>query len=163
MRGLSWVRSAFAVSVAALLMSFGGAGYALSQASASPAAHNGLSAAARTSAAGMAHLPGWHGLTLSGGWRYGGFGSYHAAYYKDSGHVVHLRGSAASGSTTQAVFRLPPGARPSHTLWLAVYAFNGSSGGLEIRADGHAYLFDSNSGNNVRGYTSFDGVTFRVP
>jgi hypothetical protein len=163
MPGLSWGRSAFAVSVAALVMSFGGAGYALSQASASPAAHKGLSSAGRTSAPGIAHLPAWHGLTLTDGWTYGGFGSYHAAYYKDSGHVVHLRGSAANGSTTQAVFRLPPGARPSRTLWLAVYAFNGSSGGLEIRPDGDAFLFDNNSGNNVTGYTSFDGVTFRVP
>ena len=161
MRGLGWGRSAFAVSVAALVMSFGGAGYALSQASASPAAHKAV--ASRTPAPAVAHLPAWHGLALTGGWTYGGFGSYHAAYYKDSGHVVHLRGSAASGSTSQAVFRLPRGARPSHTLWLLVYAFNGSSGGLEIRPDGHAFLFDDNSGNNVTGYTGFDGVTFRVP
>jgi hypothetical protein len=109
------------------------------------------------------HLPGWHSLALLGGWAYGGFNSYHAAYYKDSGNVVHLRGSAAGGNPGDAVFRLPAAARPARTLWLQVYAIAGSSGGLKIQPDGQAFLFDDNSDNNVIGYTSFDGISFRVP
>ena len=35
-------------------------------------------------------LPAWDSLTLTGGWTYGGAGSYHAGYYKDPEGVVHL-------------------------------------------------------------------------
>jgi hypothetical protein len=104
----------------------------------------------------------WHALTLKSGWVYAGSDSYHAAYYKDPGGVVHLRGSLSSG-TTGAAFRLPLAARPSHTLWLSVYAFQGSTGGLEILPNGWAYAFDDNSNVNVSGYTSLDGISFRVP
>jgi hypothetical protein len=53
---------------------------------------------------------------------------------------------------------------PKHTLWLSVYALNGSTGGLEIDPDGRAHVFDdSGSDTNVLGYTSLDGVTFTVP
>ncbi len=164
MRSLRWGPPAFVISVAALVMSLGGTGYALTQASDSHAGHqSAASRAGYTSATGIALLPAWHPLTLTGGWTYGGFDSYHAAYYKDSGNVVHLRGSAKSGNTQAAVFRLPRSARPSHILWLPVYAFQGSAGGLEILPNGQAFLFDNNSGINVTGYSSFDGITFRVP
>jgi hypothetical protein len=152
---LRWGPSAFILSAIALFMALGGTGYALNQADGSQPANQ----SARSTAA----LPAWHSLTLTGGWTYGGYSSYHAAYYKDSQGVVHLRGSATSGSLSQAVFRLPLKARPSHTLWLPVYAYGGSAGGLEIDANGKAFLFDANSGTNVTGYSSFDGLSFRVP
>jgi hypothetical protein len=45
----------------------------------------------------------------------------------------------------------------------SVYAFNGSTGGLEIVPAGWAYAFDDNSNANVSAYTSLDGISFRVP
>ena len=152
---LRWGPSAFVLSAIALFMALGGTGYALTQAdSARPAKQ---SAPPRTA------LPAWHNLTLTGGWTYGGWDSYHAAYYKDSQGIVHLRGSAAGGSTMAPAFRLPRNARPSHTLWLQVYANNGTSGGLEIQPNGDATLFDNVGGLDVTLYSSLDGISFRVP
>jgi hypothetical protein len=152
---LRWGPLAFVISVIALFIALGGNGSALTQA-------NGSQLANRSASATTA-LPAWHNLTLTGGWTYGGYNSYHAAYYKDSQGIVHLRGSATGGSTSQAVFRLPPRNRPSHTLWLPVYAYGGSAGGLEIDSNGKAFLFDTNGGANVKGYSGLDGVSFRVP
>jgi len=145
--------TALAVSMLALTLSLAGTGNAVTTSGARPAARH----------AAPASLPAWHSLTLIGGWKYAGFGSYHAAFYKDAQHVVHLRGSVARGTGRNA-FRLPKGDRPAHTLWLPVYAFQGSSGGLEITPDGFASPFDPTSNNaNVTNYTSLDGISFRVP
>ncbi len=144
---LGWGPSAFAVSVAALILSLGGTGYALTSAPSSAAATK----------------PAWHNLKLTGGWHNGGFGSYKAGVYRDGGGIVHLRGSASGGNSSDAVFTLPRADRPSHTLWLPVYAYNGSAGGLEIEHNGHAFLFDSNTDHNVSGYSSFDGISFPAP
>jgi hypothetical protein len=137
------------LALLALTVSLSGTGFAFGR---------GASDQASTAAAAVQ----WHALTLRSGWVYADYDSYHAAYYKDSGGVVHLRGSLSSG-TTGAAFRLPLAARPSHTLWLSVYALNGSTGGLEIVPAGWAYAFDDNSNANVSGYTSLDGISFRVP
>jgi hypothetical protein len=144
----------FVLATIALFISLGGTGYALTQTNASQPPDAGVRSAA---------VPAWHSLTLTGGWVSGGYGSSHAGYYKDAGHVVHLRGSAKSGDTSMVAFRLPPGARPGHTLWLPVYAYDGSAGALEIDANGKAYFFDANSNVNVTGYASLDGISFRVP
>jgi len=145
---LGWGPSAFAVSVSALILSLGGTGYALTSAPSSAAIAK----------------PAWHNLSLANGWHNGGFGSYKAGFYKDGNGIVHLRGSAAGGNTSGAVFTLPRADRPSHTLWLPVYAFDGSAGGLEITHGGRAFLFDSTSTDtNVIGYSSFDGISFPVP
>ena len=108
-------------------------------------------------------LPAWHNLTLTDGWTYGACGSYHAAYYKDPEGVVHLKGSASNGDSFQVVFRLPSGARPSHSIYLPVYASDGSPGGMEIDPDGRAHLYDTSGDANVKMYTSLDGISFRAP
>jgi hypothetical protein len=147
---LGWGPSAFAVSVTALILSLGGTGYALSSAPSATTAK-----------------PAWHNLKLTNGWHNGGFGSYAAGVYKDANRIVHLRGSAAGGhagvTPSDAVFTLPRSDRPSHTLWLPVYAFDGAAGGLEIQHNGRAFLFDTDSDNNVVGYSSFDGISFPAP
>jgi hypothetical protein len=97
----------------------------------------------------------WHSLTLLNGWQYGGFGSFHAAYYVDSNHVVHLRGSAREGQAGMAVFRLPRGIRPSHILSLVIYT-DGGPASMNILRNGDAETF---GGNNLD-FTSFDGVSF---
>jgi hypothetical protein len=150
---LRWGPSAFVLAAIALFISLGGTGYALTQT-------NGPQPAGQTA---RTALPAWHNLSLRGTWTYGGFDSYHAGYYKDAQHVVHLRGSAKNGSTAAPAFRLPAGARPAHTLWLTTYAFGGSAGGLEIQPSGMASFFDSVGGGNASGYSSLDGVSFRVP
>lgn len=145
---------ALLVVLAAALAAIGAAGYALTQPT---------MAESQTASVAKGALPSWHNLTLRNGWVWGTYDSYKAGYYKDAQQVVHLRGSAASGDPALVVFRLPRGYRPAHTLWLSVYALNGSAGGLEIQPDGTAYLFDASGNSNVIGYSSFDGITFRVP
>jgi hypothetical protein len=145
-----WGPASFAVSLLALTLSLGGTGYALTVASQSPARQ-----------AVQAASPVWHNLTLLNGWHYGGSGAYHAAFYKDSGGVVHLRGSVAG--STELVFQLPRGDRPAHTLFILVYAINDTLGALEVDSNGQAKLFDNNSGSNVGTYSSLDGVSFPVP
>jgi hypothetical protein len=139
-------------------MSLGGTSFALTQSSgAETVSHTAHSA--KTAA-----LPAWHNLTLQHGWAFGGFNSYRPGYYIDSNQVVHLRGSAINGDPSMAVFQLPNAARPAHVLWLTIYAAAGSAGGLEIKPNGQAFVFDTTGSNtDVINWSSFDGVAFRVP
>lgn len=158
MSKIKWGPAAFGVSLLALVLSLGGTSFALTQSSgvavASQTAHSSKAAA----------LPAWHNLTLQHGWVFGGFNSYRPAYYIDPQQVVHLRGSAVNGDPSQAVFQLPNIARPAHVLWLSIYASSGSSGGLEIKPNGQAFVFDTTGNDSdVIGWSSLDGVSFRVP
>jgi hypothetical protein len=103
----------------------------------------------------------WHSLTLINGWRYGGFNSFHAAYYLDANHVVHLRGSARIGTNGQPVFRLPASVRPSHVISVLIYASGGQLGALSILPSGQVTVFDQSGADTfVRDFTSFDGVSY---
>jgi hypothetical protein len=121
-----------------------------------------LSAAGGATASAVAsHSPAvvrWHNLTLINGWAYGGFGSFHASYYVDSNHVVHLRGSARLGNQGTAVFRLPRGVRPSHVLSIVIYTDTGPAE-MNILANGQARPINV-SGSSVSDFTSFDGISF---
>jgi hypothetical protein len=148
MRGSKSSFTPIALAVIALTVSIVGAGFAFG----------------RTGGREQVMAPvTWHQLTLRNGWGYGENDSYHAAWYKDAGGIVHLRGSLAGGSPVDMAFRLPIAARPNRTLWLQVYAFNGSAGGLQVLPTGRAYAFDDSAGPGVTGYTSLDGVSFWVP
>jgi len=137
-----------ALALIALTVSLSGTGFAFARSSSDQA----VTPAAAAS---------WHTLTLRNGWSYADFDSFHAAYFKDGNGVVHLRGSAAGGTDGAAVFQLPTGSRPKHTVWLTIYAFDGAAGGLEIKPTGKAFVFDTTgSDTDVLGYSSFDGVTF---
>ena len=152
MRRIHSPSKATVLALLALTVSLSGAGLAFGR---------GASNQAPTAATAVQ----WHALTLNNGWVYAGFDSYHAAYYKDAGGVVHLRGSLSSGTPyPAAAFRLPLGARPAHTVWVPLYAVNGSTGGLVIYPTGWAKAFDdSGTNSDVVGYTSLDGISFRVP
>jgi hypothetical protein len=76
---------------------------------------------------------------------------------------VHLRGSAADGTSALPAFKLPRRDRPSHEIWLTIYAFDGNTGVLVILPDGLAYLSDTTGGTNVTRFAGFDGVSFPVP
>ena len=120
----------------------------------------GATAATVSSDAGASSVT-WHSLTLINGWRYGGFNSFHAAYYVDANHVVHLRGSARIGTAGKPVFRLPTSVRPSHVISVLIYASGGVAGALSILPSGQVTVFDqTGSDSAVRDFTSFDGVSF---
>jgi hypothetical protein len=143
-----WGPAALVVSLLALLLSLGGTGYALTAGSAAPAAR----------------APAWRNLTLLTGWAYGGHNSYHASFYKDAAGFVHLRGSVTgSDGNALPVFRLPRHDRPSHEIWLDIYAYNANTGALIILPSGLAYVSDPTGGLNVTRFAGFDGVSFPVP
>ena len=151
MRRIHGPSKATVLALLALTVSLSGTGFAFGRAASNQAP---------TSAAAVQ----WHTLTLVNGWVYADYDSYHAGYYKDSGGIVHLRGSMSSGTPfPSAAFRLPLGARPAHPLWFPVYALNGAPGALAIYPTGWAKAFDNNGNANVTGFTSLDGVSFRVP
>jgi len=105
----------------------------------------------------------WHQVTLTNGWKYGGFGSLHAAYYVDPSHIVHLRGSARIGADGKAVFILPRAARPAHTISEILYASGGVAAAISIETSGKVMVFDqTGTDSSVRDFTSFDGVTFSL-
>lgn len=144
LRALTGQSPAIAIAAAALVLSLAG----------------GATAATVSRDAGGTSVT-WHPLTLINGWRYGGFNSFHAAYYVDASHVVHLRGSARIGTAGKPVFRLPTSARPSHVLSMLVYASGGVAGALNILPTGQVIVFDqTGSDTAVRDFTSFDGVSF---
>jgi hypothetical protein len=143
LRSLISQSPAIAIAGAALVLSMAGGATAASVASNNPAT-----------------TVKWHNLTLINGWQYGGFGSFHAAYYIDANHVVHLRGSSRLGGIGKAAFRLPRGVRPSHVLSLPIYASAGAQE-MNILPNGLAIPFDQTGTDSfVRDFTSFDGVSF---
>jgi hypothetical protein len=102
----------------------------------------------------------WHNFKLINGWTYGGFNSFHASYYVDSNHVVHLRGSVRAGKNGTAAFQLPRALRPSRVLSMVIYTDYGPAE-MEISPAGYVLPFDLTPTNShVRDFTSFDGVSF---
>ena len=147
LRSLIGQSPAIAIASAALAMSVAGGATAATVAHEAPA----------TSSTSVT----WHPLTLLNGWKYGMFNSFHAAYYVDANHVVHLRGSAAHGANLKPVFRLPPSVRPSHVISVPIYASGGIVGGMNIKPTGQVVVFDqTGSESAVKDFTSFDGVSF---
>jgi len=143
LRSLIGQSPAIAIASAALVMSVAGGATAAT--------------VARESAASGVK---WHALTLINGWKYGQFNSFHAAYYVDANHVVHLRGSARTGLIGKPVFRLPVGVRPSRTLSITIYASNAPAE-MNILPGGQVIVFNPTGTNStVTDFTSFDGVSF---
>jgi hypothetical protein len=142
LRSLIGQSPAIAIASAALVMSVAGG------ATAATVAHESPATSVR-----------WHNVTLLNGWKYGGFNSFHAAYYVDANHVVHLRGSARTGLVGKPVFRLPASLRPSHVLSIPVYVSQGVAQ-MNILPTGQVSVFDQQNGQLVRDFTSFDGVSF---
>jgi hypothetical protein len=137
---------AIAIAALALVLSFVG----------------GATAATVSDQAGRAGVV-WHKLTLTNGWKYGGFNSLHAAYYVDASHIVHLRGSAHLGNAGEAVFTLPSSARPTHVISELTYASGGVAAAINIAPNGQVTVFDqTETSSAVRDFTSFDGVSFSV-
>lgn len=70
----------------------------------------------------------WRGVTYVNSWVASTItGESNAQYYKDSSGIVHLRGSAANGTSGTTAFTLPSGYRPQSTVWIPVIILDGSS------------------------------------
>ena len=105
----------------------------------------------------------WHQVTLTNGWKYGGFGSAHAAYYVDASHIVHLRGSARIGTAGKAVFILPSGVRPAHAISELTYASGGVAAAISIEPTARCSCSTRPATDSaVRDFTSFDGLSFSL-
>jgi hypothetical protein len=102
-----------------------------------------------------------HKLALKNGWvsSQGQYTTGDPSYAVSDG-VVHLSGSLHQISGTDANFGvLPPAARPAHTMYLAVYTYDGTMGLLEVDQNGHLAAYDG----GAQQYTSLAGVSFPVP
>ena len=103
-----------------------------------------------------------HKLTLLNGWH-----SEQSAWnsgdpaYSVSGGVVYLSGSLATPSTARKFAVLPPGARPSHFLFIKVYTFSSTVGTVEIAPSGAMYAYGPGA-VNARKFTSLATISFPV-
>lgn len=87
--------------------------------------------------------------------------NYDVAYYKDPYGQVHLRGVAAAGpsanvTTRDAIFRLPPGYRPSKELSLGTATGYGPAL-IAVQRDGYVVAAQGNYGG-----IALDGISFRA-
>ena len=74
------------------------------------------------------------------------------------GGVVSLSGSMHSAGTSRLAFTLPKAARPAREMSICEYAFDGTTGWLQIPATGQVYVYGSTSA----AYMSLAGVSFPV-
>ncbi|WP_258296190.1 hypothetical protein [Paenibacillus peoriae] len=105
--------------------------------------------------------PAWLAPTLLNGWSSiigGGGSTYAAGYYKDSSGVVHMRGWLNGGATAQAtaIFKLPPGYRPSQRGLFICYdsslaGTNLKTSAIVVNPDGTVSV-DAVSGGNLSLY-----------
>lgn len=96
----------------------------------------------------------WNTPSLLNSWVAFGGSDFSPGYMKDAQGVVHLRGSAKSGTVGAAIFNLPAAYRPTGLLRFAVVS-NGAFGDLSVASDGNVFL---RSGSNVQ--VNMDGITF---
>jgi hypothetical protein len=98
--------------------------------------------------------------TLTNGWIAYGSPYLGPGYYKDASGRVHLQGTVKNGglNTTNPIFTLPVGYRPSADLSFSVDGSGFDPWRITVQSDGKVfYLF---GGTNTR--LSFNGVYFRA-
>jgi hypothetical protein len=106
----------------------------------------------------------WHTLTPINGWNSGQtqFGTGSPAWAVQNG-VVYLSGSVFQTSgTDQVLATLPAAARPSKTLFIAVYTLDDTQGYLVIYPSGQIEAW-SDPASNAQGFTSLAGISFPAP
>ncbi len=154
-RSLTKPSPALVISMLALFVALGGAGYA---ATALPKDSVGTAQIKNKAVtAPKLHIDlTWKKPTLTNSWAYGGSDTSEPAYTKDPDGIVHLRGSVAGGMSDTVAFTLPPGYRPAAISLFPVYADENTTDSLYIGADGKVYPL----GDDVQYFTSLDGVSF---
>jgi hypothetical protein len=104
----------------------------------------------------------WHEIgkpgepTFLNGWSNEGLGSVDAAFYRDAGGVVHLRGGL-EGSDNTAAFFLPAGFRTG--TYQGFPAYGAPEAVVSIRSDGSVTPFCDGVGNC---HIGLEGITFRA-
>jgi hypothetical protein len=102
-------------------------------------------------------------LTLQNGWTAYGNGTAAPAAGLDCSGTVQLRGAlAAPAGSSNPVFTLPAGLRPSTPIWLPVDMLGATKGRLYIDTAGSASVAAETTATNAMGFTSLEGVSFAV-
>jgi hypothetical protein len=117
----------------------------------------GAGAPTQVPAAGLT----WTALNLINGW-HAYNGTRLPAYAIDSDNFVHLRGGMSTGGTNQAPFTLPVGFRPNHDVYIPANTVNGTTGRLDIHADGTVYVEAAPDVANAFNFTSLEGISFSL-
>jgi hypothetical protein len=104
-------------------------------------------------------------LTLGPGWSGGCFGTGAPAVAKSVEGVVYLRGGLCRTSgSSNFLFTLPPGFRPSQNEYLTVDQYNGATGRIGIAPNGNVGVAtDPQRADAAAGFTSLAGVSFTLP
>ncbi len=103
-----------------------------------------------------------HKLTLLNGWHseQSAWNSGDPSYSVRRG-VVYLSGSLATPGTAKKFGVLPPGARPTHFLFIKAYTFSSTVGTVEIAPSGAMYAY-SPLAADARDFTSLATISFPV-
>jgi hypothetical protein len=121
------------------------------------------SASAATAAPAVTGMT-WHQLTPINGWQPGEshYGTGSPAWTVRNG-VVYLSGSVLQPSGNSGEFAvLPPAARPSRMLYIAVYTLNDTQGFINIYPNGAMYA-SASPYSHAQGFTSLAGISFPAP
>ena len=121
------------------------------------------SASAATAAPAVTGVT-WHQLIPINGWQSGEshYGTGSPAWTVRNG-VVYLSGSVLQPSGNSGEFAvLPPAARPSRVLYIAVYTLNDTQGFINIDPNGAMYS-SASPYSHAQGFTSLAGISFPAP
>jgi hypothetical protein len=105
-------------------------------------------------------MAAWQPLTTVNGWTPTQYKTDHPMVALVAG-TVHLRGGLANG-TASKLFTLPPGFRPSATVYVPTNVFMGGKGRLVIEANGDVTVGTEGAFSEAQSYTSLDGVSFQL-
>ena len=97
-------------------------------------------------------------LTLQNGWTNAPFDTSIATRKVVSG-IVFFKCAIGSG-TFELVFKLLPGVRPAHTVYLPVDLCDATNGRLEINASGNVAVEPEAPFSDAQCFTSLDGVSY---
>ena len=108
------------------------------------------------------YVEAWHEVgtagnpAFAGSWKNFGGAFETAAFYKDPGGLVHLKGLVDVGSGT--IFTLPAGYRPAKTEVFTVVSTGGAFGEIRLASTGTLQL----TVGTGSGYVSLSGISFRA-
>ncbi|MDR3563352.1 MAG: hypothetical protein P4N59_18225 [Negativicutes bacterium] len=107
---------------------------------------------------GVATTENWQTADLTAGWANFGAPYSQAAYYKDSGGIVHLGGVVKGGAAASVIFTLPVGSRPSYRQILSGLAGGDVACRIDVYPDGSVKWVVG----GTSAYVALDGIRFRA-
>jgi hypothetical protein len=105
----------------------------------------------------------WLPLGLLNGWSYTTYNTNAVGVTLAHG-TVFLRGAVvnASASASSIILQLPPGYRPSHTVYVPTNLYGARKGRLIITTDGNVSVQAEAAYADATSFTSLDGVSFEL-